>query len=62
MTDESATVDLLRASMDANRLNWGDRVAGHLRNRAGFDPIDRVRAGDNDLHWRRDAPRPYPLL
>jgi hypothetical protein len=38
MTDESATVDLLRASMDANRLNWGDRVAVHLRNRTGFDP------------------------
>jgi hypothetical protein len=47
MTDDSATADLLRAWMDANRLNWDDRAAIHLRNRTGFYPIDRVRAGDN---------------
>jgi hypothetical protein len=49
MTDESATVDLLRAWMDANRLNWDDRVAVHLRNRTGFYPIDRVRAGPGTM-------------
>jgi hypothetical protein len=47
MTDETAAVDLLRAWMDANRLSWDDRVAVHLRNRIGFYPTDRVRAGDN---------------
>ena len=39
--------DQLRAWMESNRLNWGDRTAIHLRNRTGFYPIDRVRAGDD---------------
>jgi SAM-dependent methyltransferase len=55
MTDESATGDLLRAWMDANRLNWDDRVAVHLRNRTGFYPIDRVRAGDNAFGEPEDS-------
>ena len=33
--------------MEANRLNWDDRTAIHLRNLTGFYPIDRVRAGDD---------------
>ena len=55
MTDDSATEDLLRGWMDANRLNWDDRVAVHLRNRTGFYPIDRVRAGDNAFGEPEDS-------
>jgi 2-polyprenyl-3-methyl-5-hydroxy-6-metoxy-1,4-benzoquinol methylase len=39
--------DRPRAWMEANRLNWDDRTAIHLRNRTGFYPIDRVKAGDD---------------
>jgi hypothetical protein len=28
--------DRLRAWMEANRLNWDDRTAVHLRNQTGF--------------------------
>jgi len=55
MTDESTTGDLLRAWMDANRLNWDDRVAVHLRNRTGFYPIDRVRVGDDAFGEPEDS-------
>ena len=55
MTDDSATEDRLRGWMDANRLNWDDRVAVHLRNRTGFYPIDRVRAGDNAFGEPEDS-------
>jgi len=41
--------------MEVNRLNWDDRTAVHLRNRTGFYPIDRVRAGDNALGEPEDA-------
>jgi SAM-dependent methyltransferase len=41
--------------MEANRLNWDDRTAVHLRNRTGFYPIDRVKAGDNALGEPEDA-------
>jgi hypothetical protein len=47
MTDEKRDSGPARAWMDANRLNWDDRVAVHLRNRTGFYPIDRISAGDN---------------
>ena len=47
--------DRLRAWMEANRLNWDDRTAVHLRNRTGFYPIDRVRAADNALGEPEDA-------
>lgn len=33
--------------MEANRLNWDDRTAIHLRNLTGFYAIDRVKAGDD---------------
>jgi len=39
--------DQLRAWMEANRLNWDDRTAVHLRNQTGFYAIDRVKAGDD---------------
>ena len=55
MTDESRTGDLLRAWMDANRLNWDDRVAVHLRNRTGFYPIDKVKAGDKAFGEAEDS-------
>jgi len=47
--------DQLRAWMEANRLNWDDRTAIHLRNRTGFYPIDRVRAGDDAFGECEDA-------
>jgi len=47
--------DRLHAWMEANRLNWDDRTAVHLRNRTGFYSIDRVRAGDNTLGEPEDA-------
>ncbi len=39
--------DRLRGWMEANRLNWDDRTAIHLRNSSGFYAIDRVKAGDD---------------
>jgi SAM-dependent methyltransferase len=47
--------DRLRGWMEANRQNWDDRTAVHLRNSAGFYPIDRVRAGDNAFGEPEDA-------
>jgi SAM-dependent methyltransferase len=47
--------DQLLAWMEANRLNWDDRTAVHLRNRTGFYPVDRVRAGDDALGEPEDA-------
>ena len=47
--------DQLRAWMDANRLNWDDRTAIHLRNRTGFYAIDRIKAGDNAFSGFIDA-------
>ena len=47
--------DQLRAWMEANRLNWDDRTAVHLRNRAGFYGIGRVKAGDDALRGCVDA-------
>ena len=62
MTDESRTGDLLRAWMDANRLNWDDRVAVHLRNRTSFYPIDRVRPGHRPtLAMRHRSPIPVAM-
>jgi SAM-dependent methyltransferase len=45
----------LGAWMEANRLNWDDRTAIHLRNRTGFYAIDRVKAGDNSFSGFVDA-------
>ena len=45
----------LSAWMAANRLNWDERAAIHLRNRTGFYPIDRVRAGDNAFGEPEDS-------
>ena len=47
--------DQLEAWMEANRLNWDDRTAIHLRNRTGFYAIDRVKAGDNSFSGFVDA-------
>lgn len=47
--------DQLSAWMAANRLNWEDRAAIHLRNRTGFYPVDRVRAGDNAFGEPEDS-------
>jgi SAM-dependent methyltransferase len=47
--------DQLCAWMEANRLNWDDRTAIHLRNRTGFYAIDRVKAGDNSFSGFVDA-------
>ena len=47
--------DQLLAWMEAKRLNWDDRTAVHLRNRTGFYPVDRVRAGDDALGEPEDA-------
>jgi SAM-dependent methyltransferase len=47
--------DQLRAWMEANRLNWDDRTAIHLRNLTGFYPIDRVRAGDDAFGEPEDS-------
>jgi SAM-dependent methyltransferase len=55
MTAESVSDDRLRAWMAANRLNWDERTAIHLRNRTGFYPIDRVRAGDDAIGEPEDA-------
>jgi hypothetical protein len=55
MTAESVSEDRLRAWMEANRLNWDDRTAVHLRNRTGFYAIDRVKAGDDALRGCVDA-------
>jgi SAM-dependent methyltransferase len=55
MTAESVSDDRLRAWMAANRLNWDERTAIHLRNRTGFYPIDRVRAGDDAFGEPEDA-------
>ena len=55
MTAESLSDDRLRAWMAANRLNWDERTAIHLRNRTGFYPIDRVRAGDDAFGEPEDA-------
>jgi SAM-dependent methyltransferase len=41
--------------MEANRLNWDDRTAVHLRNRTGFYAIDRTKAGDNRFSGFVDA-------
>src|SRR5438552_8965904 len=41
--------------MAANRLNWDDRTAIHLRNQTGFYAIDRVKAGDDALRGCEDA-------
>jgi hypothetical protein len=45
--DSGMSKDRLRAWMEANRLNWDDRTAVHLRNQTGFYAIDRVKAGDD---------------
>ena len=42
--------DALRRWMEANRLNWDDRTAVHLRNGSGFYAIDQVKAGDDLFH------------
>jgi len=55
MTAESVSEDRLRAWMEANRLNWDDRTAVHLRNRTGFYPVDRVRAGDDPFGEPEDS-------
>jgi 2-polyprenyl-3-methyl-5-hydroxy-6-metoxy-1,4-benzoquinol methylase len=55
MTAESVSEDRLRAWMEANRRNWDDRTAVHLRNRTGFYAIDRVKAGDDALRGCADA-------
>jgi SAM-dependent methyltransferase len=47
--------DPLRGWMEANRLNWDDRTAIHLRNSSGFYAIDRVKAGDDLFHGCEDA-------
>ena len=47
--------DALRRWMEANRLNWDDRTAIHLRNSSGFYAIDRVKAGDDLFHGCEDA-------
>ena len=47
--------DALRGWMEANRLNWDDRTAIHLRNSSGFYAIDRVKAGDDLFHGCEDA-------
>ena len=47
--------DQFDAWMEANRLNWDDRTAIHLRNRTGFYAIDRVKAGDNSFSGFVDA-------
>jgi 2-polyprenyl-3-methyl-5-hydroxy-6-metoxy-1,4-benzoquinol methylase len=47
--------DQLGAWVQANRLNWDDRTAIHLRNRTGFYAIDRVKAGDNSFSGFVDA-------
>jgi SAM-dependent methyltransferase len=47
--------DRLRLWMEANRLNWDDRTAIHLRNSSGFYAIDRVKAGDDLFHGCEDA-------
>jgi SAM-dependent methyltransferase len=44
----------LRGWMEANRLNWEDRTAIHLPNRAGFYAIDRVKGGDDAFHGCED--------
>jgi SAM-dependent methyltransferase len=41
--------------MEANRLNWDDRTAIHLRNLTGFYALDRVKAGDNSFSGFVDA-------
>jgi SAM-dependent methyltransferase len=45
----------LRSWMEANRLNWDDRTAIHLRNSSGFYAIDRVKAGDDAFRGCEDA-------
>jgi hypothetical protein len=45
----------LGAWVQANRLNWDDRAAIHLRNPTGFYAIDRVKAGDNSFSGSADA-------
>jgi SAM-dependent methyltransferase len=55
MTAERVSEHRLRAWMAVNRLNWDDRTAVHLRNRTGFYPIDRVRAGDNAFGEPEDS-------
>ena len=55
MTAESVSEDPLRAWMEVSRLNWDDRTAVHLRNRTGFYPIDRVRAGDDAFGEPEDS-------
>src|SRR4029078_2352280 len=35
--------------MPANRRNWDERAAIHARNRTGFYPIDRLKAGEDIL-------------
>ena len=47
--------DRLRRWMEANRVNWDDRTAIHLRNSSGFYAIDRVKAGDDLFHGCEDA-------
>ncbi len=47
--------DRLRRWMEANRLNWDDRTAIHLRNSSGFYAIDRVKSGDDLFHGCEDA-------
>ena len=41
--------------MEANRLNWNDRTAIHLRNSSGFYAIDRVKSGDDLFRGCEDA-------
>jgi 2-polyprenyl-3-methyl-5-hydroxy-6-metoxy-1,4-benzoquinol methylase len=53
--DSGMSEDRLRAWMEANRLNWDDRTAVHLRNRTSFYPIDRVRAGDDAFGQPEDS-------
>jgi SAM-dependent methyltransferase len=47
--------DSLRRWMEANRLNWDDRTAIHLRNTSGVYAIDRVKAGDDLFYGCEDA-------
>jgi SAM-dependent methyltransferase len=49
MGQAEAQMTWSRDWMPANRRNWDERAAIHARNRTGFYPIDRLKAGEDIL-------------
>jgi SAM-dependent methyltransferase len=49
MGQAEAQMTWSRDWMPANRRNWEERAAIHARNRTGFYPIDRLKAGEDIL-------------